>query len=37
MDFGFGPWGGPGWGFMIIWWVLIIAAVAALIKYLMKK
>lgn len=37
MNFGLGSFGGFEWIFMILWWVLIIAGVVALIKWLTSQ
>lgn len=37
MNFGFFPLGGLGWIFMALWWILIVAGIVALIKWLISE
>lgn len=36
-NFGYGAWGWFGWIFMIFWWVLVLAVVVALIRWLVNQ
>lgn len=36
MGFGYGSFGWGGWIFMVIWWVLIIAGIVVLIKWIIN-
>ncbi len=37
MNFGFMSFGGFGWIFMILWWILIFASIVAIIRWLMAQ
>ena len=37
MNFGYNYWGWFGWVFMLIWWVLIIALIVVIIRWLLFR